>query len=122
MKDTYYLKLTGKVNVPEMLTIGHNYRVLLDGEVTNETKETNQDGTFSYVSKFEPVIAEVQKDFGKSIKSKVAGSRSKQVKNIVFKLWEASNDDSRTADEAYEETMKHILFNLGDLYEEAKRK
>jgi hypothetical protein len=118
MTDTFYLKLAGKVNIPSHMEIGHNYRVLLDGSVTGETKTDNEDGTYTVMSKFEPIVAEIQKDHGEMVKSKDVRSMATKVRHMLYRKWEA-NSSPLGHEEYYERVMRHIINNLEELAEEA---
>jgi hypothetical protein len=121
MNETYYLKLTGKVNVPNKVEIGHNYKITIDGSVTEEKREDNEDGTFSITSTFRPILAEIQKDHGEIVKSKDVRKRSQQIRAFLYRMWEADAGDSRGHEEAYDQTMKYILANIDEIYEKARR-
>lgn len=118
--DNFFLKLTGKVNVPKNFEIGHNYRVVLDGSVTNEQKSDNEDGTFTYTATFEPIIAEIKKDHGEMVRSKDRRSWSTKIRHMLYRIWEA-NDDPRPHEQAYEDTMKYVVMVLDDLYDKARK-
>lgn len=120
MNETYFLKLTGKVNVPSKVEIGHNYRIVLDGSVTEERKEDNEDGTFNVVSTFRPIVAEISKDHGPMVKSKDVRSWSKKIRDRIYRTWEANND-SRGSEEAYADFMKYVNANLEEFYEKSRR-
>ncbi len=119
MNETYYIKLTGKVNIPNELEIGHNFKVVLDGSVTSATRSDNEDGTFSLSYTFRPIIAEITKDHGEMVKSKDARSRSTQLRSVLYRIWE-SNEDKRPSDVMYDEVMKWIIKNADEINEKAK--
>lgn len=84
-EDTFYIKIQGKVNVPELLPIGHNYHLIADCSVVSEQKEDNEDGSMSITSKLVPITAEIQKDNGKTIKAKDPRRNSQKMRNYLFK-------------------------------------
>lgn len=85
MEETYYVKISGKVNVPSKVDIGHNYRLTMDCSVTQEMKEDNEDGTFSVISKMVPITAEIKKDNGEVVKAKDPRRNSQKVRNYLYK-------------------------------------
>lgn len=85
--DTYYAKIQGKVNIPIKLEIGHNFKLTADCSVTGESKEDNEDGTYSYVAKLVPITAEITKDNGPTIKAKDPRKNSQKIRNYLFKAY-----------------------------------
>jgi len=67
--DTNYLKLTGKVNIPEPLLIGTDYHVAIKGSISGKTEEDNHDGTHSHSFKFEPLTVEILTPQGQTLKA-----------------------------------------------------
>ena len=53
-KDSYVLKLGGKAELPNPLTIGHNYKITIDGSITAITESDNDDGSHTFYHKFQP--------------------------------------------------------------------
>lgn len=117
--NSYFVKPTGKVNIPKPLELGGGYKLVLDGEVISATDYNLQDGTFDRTFMFRPALCEIHDEHGQVIRAKDTRSRSQQIKRILYKLWLECGDE-RTADEAYEDTMKLIISKIGELYEEAK--
>ena len=87
--ETYYLKIQGKVNIPERVDIGHNYKLTADCSITSESKIDNDNGEFDVVFKVEPITAEIQKDNGKIIKARDPRKNSQKVRNYLFKCYSA---------------------------------
>jgi hypothetical protein len=102
MNETYYLKIQGKVNVPEKVSIGHNYKLTADCSVVSESKEDNEDGTFSVISKIVPITVEVTKDNGETIKCRDPRRNSVKLRNYLFK--EYSNEG--------------VIYDFDDVYDE----
>lgn len=117
--DNYFIKITGKVNVPEMISIGHNYELLLKGSVTDEKKEDAENGYYEYTATFRPITGEA-KILGKTLKFKDVRSRSTQLRSVLYKIWEGS-EDPRESDTAYEDTMRYILAHAEELYLKAQQ-
>lgn len=82
---TYYIKLQGKANIPKELGIGHNYKISSDCSIVSESKEDNEDGTFSIVYKAVPVTIEIEKDNGEVVKAKDPRKNSAKIRNYLFK-------------------------------------
>ena len=41
--DSYYLKVSGKAEIPHPITIGHNFHTSLEGSVISETISDNEE-------------------------------------------------------------------------------
>lgn len=89
MNENYFLKIQGKVNIPERVEIGHNYKLTADCSITSETRIDNENGEFDLVFKVEPITAEIQKDNGKVIKAKDPRKNSQKMRNYLFKIYSA---------------------------------
>ncbi len=83
--ETYYIKIQGKANIPNGLSIGHNYKLVADCSITSETKADNDNGTFDIVYKVEPITIEIQKDNGEIIKAKDPRRNSQKIRNYLYK-------------------------------------
>ena len=118
--NSYFLKISGKANIPEPLKLGDGYKLTLDGEIVSATDSNNQDGTFDRAFLFKPILCEVHDNYGNIQKAKDMRSWSQILKRAVWKTWQVDEGDINE-DEAYERTMKYILANLGDIYEAAKK-
>src|ERR1700733_2502270 len=92
MNETYYLKVFGKANIPKRLEIGHNYRVVLDASITQESKSDNNDGTYDVTFKVEPQTCEISKDNGEVVKAKDPRKNSTKIRNKLYFLWQQSNN------------------------------
>jgi len=85
--ENFFLKITGKVNIPERVSIGHNYKLVADCSITSETKIDNDNGEFDVVFKVEPITAEISQDNGAVIKAKDPRKQSVKFRNYLYKLW-----------------------------------
>lgn len=83
--EVYYIKIQGKANIPNALSIGHNFKITSDCSITSQTKTDNDDGTFSVTFKAEPITVEIQKDNGEVIKAKDPRKNSQKIRNYLFK-------------------------------------
>jgi hypothetical protein len=106
--NEHILKLTGKANLPQELNLGYNYKITIDGEITTITDSNNQDGTKDRIYKFEPVLAEVQKDNGEVIKLKDTRKKSVQLRNSIIRHWRETNSNIDQED-FYEKEMNKII-------------
>jgi len=121
MTDTYYAKISGKVNIPEPLVIGDGYKIVMDGEVVRDSRQNNEhNGDFDVVYTVKPVHATIEDKFGTINKAKDARSKSTILRRAIWKCWE-TDADSTDSEEAYERTMNYILVHLGRIYEDAKK-
>ncbi len=67
--DTYNIKLSGKMNIPEQLEIGKDYHIALEGSITSVTKKNNEDGTYTLDYKLEPLKFELLRSNGTTMKA-----------------------------------------------------
>lgn len=105
------LKLTGKVSIPEPVEIGHNYKVLIQGSITSESKEDNNDGTFNMTFKFAPVLVELVTSKGQTIKAKDKRKLSQRLRGRLFMIWQESHTD-QDFDQFYETSMSKLIQNV----------
>lgn len=119
MNETYYLKISGKVNVPTKLEIGHNYKLVMDCSVTKEERSDNDDGTFSVVSKIEPITAEITKDNGEVVKAKDTRKNSQKIRNLLHFKWQ-SMVDAIDFELLYDKVTGYILRNMDTIIKESK--
>ena len=119
--NEHYIKFVGKACIPKPLELGNNFKVEIDGEVTTVTDSNNQDGTKDRYYKFQPILVKILKDNGEVIKAKDNRSASTKIRNMHYRIWQ-SNDDNRHYEDAYQDTMKQVMFEIMDLYEKGKRR
>ena len=117
--ETYYAKITGKVNIPQALAIGHNYKVISDCSITSEAKEDNEDGTFSVTFKLEPITMEICKDNGNVVKAKDPRKNSTKIRNLLYFKWKESNE-AVEFDDYYTRFTNTVLVNMDALIEKMK--
>ena len=104
----YLIKLSGKAAIPQPLKIGYNYSIKADGTITKIIESDNEDGSHQYVHQFEPVIMEVIDEKGERIKVKDTRRRSQQLRSVIWKEWQASNQEL-DPDDYYEKVMLSII-------------
>ena len=109
--NDYILKLTGKVSILESLELGHNYQIKIDSTVTQVTDVDNNDGTLNRVYKIEPIIGEITKDNGETLKIKDARKNSEKIRNRSFAVW-SSKSTKIDSDEMYNKVTNWILSNM----------
>ena len=66
--NEHILKLTGKCSLEAPLKLRTNYQIDISGTVTSITQSDNEDGTENLTYRFEPVLALIKNEFGKSTK------------------------------------------------------
>lgn len=79
-----YLKLTGKVAIPEPLSLDTNYSVALQGTITGQDVRSNENGTQDSIWRFEPVKCEILTPQGKTIKAKDPRKLSQKLRGVMF--------------------------------------
>lgn len=89
--NSYFLKITGRVNIPEPVELDKNYLISMNCSVTAENKVTNEDGTYDIVFKIEPQTAEVLKSNGQIIKAKDPRKNSVKIRNLLHRIWSDKN-------------------------------
>ena len=112
--NSHFLKLTGKAELPEEISIGHNYGLILNGSITAITESDNHDSTFNRMYRFEPVLIEVITERGKTLKLKDVRSSSQLWRGRVWKFWNTSKSDVEF-DQFYKELMKKMIENFDEI-------
>ena len=107
-KDSFVIKLSGKAELGEPLKIGHNFRVLLEGSIVEETIADNEDGSRTHYFKFRPVIVETIDEKGERLRAKDTRSRGQQLRSQLWREWKEGNEDI-TVEEHYEREMLKIM-------------
>ena len=115
IKD-YILKLSGKASLLEELINDHEYNLKVNGEITEETEKSNNDGSYNILYKFQPKIIEIESDSGEVVKTKDIKRKSQKLRGALYYLWQ----DSKTKldqDEFYDMFMDKLLANLNGVIE-----
>lgn len=118
--NEHVVKLTGKANIPKELELGHNYKLVIDGEITAITESNNDDGTFDRYYKFVPILVKIELDNGETIKARDNRKNSQKIRNMLYKWYENTPTDGRDFDTVYEMFTKQILLDMEDLYEKSR--
>ena len=108
------LKLQGKVNIPDPLTIGENYKITIQGSITGDSRNDNFDGTVDTTFKFEPVLVEILTPQGVSIKAKDKRKLSQKLRGRLFLLWKDSKEQMDFED-YYEVQMTKIIGKIDEI-------
>lgn len=108
--NEYILKLSGKVNIPQPLEIGHNYEVKIKGSITGDARDDNENGTVDTSYKFQPILVEVITPQGQKIKAKDPRKMSQKLRGIIFIDWQESKVQ-QDFDEFYLNKMNEIISN-----------
>ncbi len=85
--DTYFIKLKGKANIAEPLEIDKSYKVVIDCSVTEDRKNSNEDGTYNVTFLAEAHTIEAVTPQGKVLKAKDPHRNSQKIRNYLFKLY-----------------------------------
>ena len=112
--NNYYLRIAGKVNVPELIPIGHNYLITVNASVTQEQKIDNNDGTFDIVSKAEPITVQIQKDNGPIIKARDKAKMSQRLRGRLHGIWSGLNIPM-DSEAWYEDKMRKIILHADEV-------
>lgn len=88
--EEFTLKLTGKANIPKALALGNAYRIILDGEVTKEEKQSNHDGSNNVIFTYKPIIAQIETEH-EVLKTKDLRNNSVKFQKACWKVWADSN-------------------------------
>jgi hypothetical protein len=87
MEETYFIKISGKANIPERLEVDKNYHIACDCSITQEQKDSNENGSYNITFKAEPMTVEILKSNGKIIKARDPRRNSQKFRNYLYKLW-----------------------------------
>ena len=91
-QDNYFVRLTGKGNIPKELEIGRNYELKTSGTVTSVTESDNDDGSHTKYFTFKPIVIELVTDKGESIRAKDTRSLSQLFRARAWKAWNKKVD------------------------------
>jgi hypothetical protein len=87
MEETYFIKISGKANIPERLEVDKNYHVACDCSITQESKDSNENGTYDITFKAQPMTVEILKSNGKIIKARDPRKNSQKMRNYLWKIY-----------------------------------
>ena len=84
MEETYFIKISGKANIPERLEVDKNYHIACDCSITQEQKDSNENGSYNITFKAEPMTVEILKSNGKIIKARDPRRNSQKFRNYLY--------------------------------------
>ena len=116
--NDYVLRLRGKVSLLEPLLRSHNYKVSVEGSITEITDKDNDDGTYNRFYLLEPVRVEVVSPLGETIRAKDPRSKSKLLRAALYREWKDSNSELNDED-FYNLIMDFILRHSSEIVEKA---
>lgn len=117
--ENYYIKIIGKANIPQRLSIGHNYKLKADCSITSETKTDNENGEFDIVFKVEPITVEIENDNGEIVKAKDPRKNSTKIRNLLYFKWKETNEPIEF-EEYYTRFTNTVLVNMDALIQKIK--
>lgn len=120
--NSYFIKISGKANIPEPLELGNGYKVALEGEITASSDFNLQDGTFDRTYTYRPALATVEDDKGHVVKAKDIRSNSTKLKRLAYHYWEADKDSNLSVDEDYDLVMKQVFYEFEEIRQRAYKK
>lgn len=106
--NEHILKISGRATLLEPIDLSKNYKIQVDGAITQVTDVDNQNGEYDRIYKFEPTVVTVLKDNGEITRTKDTRSRSQQLRAVITREWRESNENI-TAEEYYEREMKDLI-------------
>lgn len=106
--DSYFIKLTGKAELPKPIEISNNFRVLLEGSIVSEKISDNDDGTKDHAFEFKPILVATIDKLGETIKAKDTRGRSVQMRMTLRKEW-VDGIDSREFEDYYDARMLELI-------------
>jgi len=114
--DEYVLKFTGSVNLPEALSHGQDYELLLKGSCYKREELDNQDGSIDVIYKIRPYNVEVKGESDKVIVSKDKRKKSQQLRYAIRSWWEFKGCPG-DEEEFYEKVMDSLIHQTLDKLE-----
>lgn len=117
-RDDLVLKLSGKVEIPSELEIGHNYALNIKCSVTAITEADRFDGGRIKYYKIEPVFIDLITEIGKTITAKDPRKNSAKIRNLLWKehFTEGGIEDFN---KVYDEATWVILSMIPQIYRDA---
>lgn len=119
--NSFFIKFTGKANIPDPLELDAGYTVTITGEVPSSTDISNQDGTKDVIYKFVPILAEITDAKGKVVKVKDTRKMSEKFRRVLHFLWENDTAGEQTPEQAYERTMNYCITHAQELYDASRK-
>ncbi len=86
--DSYALKTTWKVELSEELQLDENYRIAMEGSITNISTSPNWDGTLSKTYSFRPIHVLIHDKLGSTIKARDPRKNSEKLRSKLKYDWD----------------------------------
>lgn len=117
-KNTYFIRINGKANIPTPLEIGHNYKLISDCSVTQIQEDDDEKGGRDVTFKAVPVTVEIGVDNGPTVKAKDPRRNSAKIRNMLWKQ-HFNEGGVEDFDRVYDEATWVILSMMPLIYREA---
>ena len=114
-KEEYYIKISGKANIPERLNLSENYEILAKGTITKEESEDANNGTKLITARFEPITIDIISSLGKKIKAKDTRKESQKLRSKLFMVHQETPDLIVDFDIWYAKVMQLIRLNAEEI-------
>ena len=112
--DDYFIKLSGKAALPKPLEIGHNYRIEIEGSITEKKEKDREDGGRVYTWIFEPVLVSVINEKGERIKAKDVRRISQRLRARCYVYWK-NNQIEQDFEEWYQRIGEKMIINFDEI-------
>ena|SRR3990167_5746658 len=116
LENEYYVRLSGKANIPEPLEIGRNYKLITSGTITSFTESDLNDGRHVIYYKYAPILVELVDDLGESIRAKDTRSLSSLFRARMWKWW-SNSPQGLEFDQFYETLMQRMIQQADEVAE-----
>jgi hypothetical protein len=113
--DTYFIKLTGKAEVPNKFETGDKVGIAIEGSITAVTESDNHDGTFTYYAKFTPMIVKMVNNKGKVLSIRDVRGLSSRQRSAYYRLWNEKGIEGEFNDYYERRMIAHIRSILAEL-------
>lgn len=85
--NSHILKIAGKVEIPQPLVSGHNYKVAIEGAVPKMETSDNENGSFDVTYTLKPIRVEFVDELGLTIKAKDPRRNSELARSQARAIW-----------------------------------
>lgn len=120
--ESYWIKFTGKANIPSPLQLDSAYTVTISGEVPSSTDVSNQNGTKDTIFKFVPITAQIVDDKGAITKVRDMRKMSEKLRAVVKFLWEQDSTRGEDREDAYERFVRYCITHAQEIYDASKKR
>lgn len=102
--NEHIVQLTGTANIPQPLSLGHDYEIVANVNCYRVTEVDNHDGSINKLYKLKVVDSVVRNSLGKEIKTG-KGSLSQKLRFAIT----ANIQDKEVAEKTYENEMNKLI-------------